>query len=412
MLKRKMSGVTVVLSWAFAPVMAAAILFYGCSSSAESGHPTSFSYARYVDVLSSDGNVEETGGSVTVVSVSPFDGSADTMLIDSPVKNVVCMSSSHTACLSAVGCDTVICAVSGVRYLSDTVLLSRYAWTCGQSVRDAVGFGPDVQHAVKYLNGDGMDDSAQFRPLYDIGHDAAFDYERILALHPDMVVAYAVSPALPQYVSRLRSLGVPVLVLYDNFEAHPLARAEYVRLFGAIAGVPRRADSVFSEVSRRYEALSSFISKEIAGNGLRRKNVLLNVPYRDVWYIPGEDNYMSRLVSDAGGKVLGAKPGRTESSSVTVERAYELSLEADFWLNAGACVTRSRLESLNPMFILFPPLKSAGHTVYNNVKRSTPGGGNDFWESGAVRPDLILEDLIRILHYDGDGDLHYYVELE
>ncbi len=30
------------------------------------------------------------------------------------------------------------------------------------------------------------------------------------------------------------------------------------------------------------------------------------------------------------------------------------------------------------------------------------GGGNDFWESGAVRPDLVLEDLVRI--FNGSGE--------
>jgi iron complex transport system substrate-binding protein len=27
-----------------------------------------------------------------------------------------------------------------------------------------------------------------------------------------------------------------------------------------------------------------------------------------------------------------------------------------------------------------------------------PAGGNDFWETGVVRPDLILQDLVTIFH--------------
>jgi iron complex transport system substrate-binding protein len=50
--------------------------------------------------------------------------------------------------------------------------------------------------------------------------------------------------------------------------------------------------------------------------------------------------------------------------------------------------------------------------IYNNTLRTTPEGGNDFWESGAVRPDLILEDLIQVFHYDGSGNLNYYFRLE
>ena len=36
--------------------------------------------------------------------------------------------------------------------------------------------------------------------------------------------------------------------------------------------------------------------------------------------------------------------------------------------------------------------------VYNNNARISQGGGNDYWESGTVRPDLVLGDLIKVFH--------------
>ena len=97
---------------------------------------------------------------------------------------------------------------------------------------------------------------------------------------------------------------------------------------------------------------------------------------------------------DAGGEVLGAVPGAV-SSTVSLERAYELSQEADIWLNPGPFRTRKELEASHHAFRMFGPLKE-GKPIYNNTLRTTPEGGNDFWESGSVRPDLILEDLIAI----------------
>ena len=50
--------------------------------------------------------------------------------------------------------------------------------------------------------------------------------------------------------------------------------------------------------------------------------------------------------------------------------------------------------------------------VYNNDRRATPAGGSDFWESGAVCPDRILRDLIRIFaDPNADSELHYYRKL-
>jgi iron complex transport system substrate-binding protein len=51
-----------------------------------------------------------------------------------------------------------------------------------------------------------------------------------------------------------------------------------------------------------------------------------------------------------------------------------------------------------------------GLPIYNNTLRTNSEGGNDFWESGAVRPDLVLEDLVKIFASE-PGKLHYYLEL-
>ena len=43
-------------------------------------------------------------------------------------------------------------------------------------------------------------------------------------------------------------------------------------------------------------------------------------------------------------------------------------------------------------------------------------GGNDYWESGVVQPDVVLHDLIAIMHPEvldeNDRELHYYQRLE
>ena len=51
--------------------------------------------------------------------------------------------------------------------------------------------------------------------------------------------------------------------------------------------------------------------------------------------------------------------------------------------------------------------------VYNNTRRRTPAGGSDFWESGAVHPELILQDLTAIFYpASGIDTLTYYQRLK
>ena len=276
------------------------------------------------------------------------------------------MSSSHVASLAAIGARETVCGVSGLRYLSDSLVTQR---------------------------------------AMDVGYDNSLDYEVILSMKPDMVFAYTVSGALPQYVSKLRSLDIPVTVLYDHFESHPLARAEYIRLFGALTGNMSHADSVYAAIRARYETLASEHNLNA-----EKKKVLINIPYSDAWYIPGSDNYMSQLVRDAGGEILGSQNGHM-SRVISMEDAYLLSQQADLWLNPGYCRTRGQLAEIHQLFPSFGPLKS-GLPIYNNTLRMTPEGGNDFYESGVVRPDLILEDLVRMFRGSSSDSLHYHFLLK
>ncbi len=333
------------------------------SCAGNEGHhiASSCEYARWFDI-SEDGK--------SVVLLSPYGSRRDTINITEPFENIICMSSSQVAALSAIDADSVITAVSGIGYVTNPSIRSRY------------------------LNSE----------LYDIGYETTLDYERILALDTDLLVTYNVSGTEPQFINKLRSLGVPVAVLYDHLEDHPLARAEYVRLFGALTGRIDKADSVFAYVCKRYDSLADGVDRSS-----KKSRILLNIPYSDAWYIPGGDSYMSRLISDAGGEVLGAETCKRESKVISLEQAYRLSSKADLWLNPGMCMSLSELENVHQLFPSFGPLKK-GLPIYNNTLRITPEGGNDFWESGSVRPDLILEDIINMIQ--GRDSLYYFLRLE
>ena len=206
----------------------------GCSGSGvEAAHEPSgyFSYAEYVDVI-------QSGDTVSVVTVSPFDGTSDTLSVGVPVRNVVCMASNYVACLSAVGRDSVISAVSGARYISDPRVRARYPGS-----------------------------------LYDIGYGATLDLERIIGLDPDFVAAYTVSAAESSQMSRVGDAGIPVLCLYDNFEHHPLARAEYIRLFGILSGRRETGQSIAQHPVWRGLVYSRFRKLYVSPDpGCRRRS--------------------------------------------------------------------------------------------------------------------------------------------
>ena len=250
--------------------------------------------------------------------------------------------------------------------------------------------------------------------LADVGYDGAPDYETIVSLRPEVVLTYAVSGVESPFVGRLKQLGIKVLTVNEHLERHPLARAAYIRLFGALTGDMATADSVLSVVRTNYTA----IAEDIKERGVTPRKVLLNIPYNDQWFVPASDNYLTVMVHDAGGTVLGCEEGKAASTVMSVEKAYSLSKEADCWLNVGWCSTEKDLLGVNPIFRdMLRAIKGNATgmvpdgfpVVWNDNKRVNAKGGNDIWQSGVVRPDLVLRDLAGILHpIEEDNNVIYY----
>jgi iron complex transport system substrate-binding protein len=51
--------------------------------------------------------------------------------------------------------------------------------------------------------------------------------------------------------------------------------------------------------------------------------------------------------------------------------------------------------------------------VWTNTRKVNEAGGNDFWERGLSRPDLLLADAVKILHpaLVPDHEFHWYRQI-
>jgi iron complex transport system substrate-binding protein len=96
----------------------------------------------------------------------------------------------------------------------------------------------------------------------------------------------------------------------------------------------------------------------------------------------------------------------------SIEDVFLRSLKADYWLNIGSVSSKREIYSLDSRLESIP-CYSKGNT-YNNNKRISPAGGNDYWESGILNPHLILKDIATILHPElfPDTGLFYYRKVE
>lgn len=276
-------------------------------------------------------------------------------VIDGDARRIVTMSSSHIAMLDALGATDRIVGVSGLKFISNSYI---------QAHRDSIA---------------------------DVGYDGNIDYELILSLSPDLVLIYGVNGESPM-TAKLDELGIPYMYVADYLEESPLGKAEWLVAVAEVIGWRNSGEDIFTGIPERYNSLK----QKVAEANLPAPKVMINTPYNDIWYIPSSKSYAVRLIEDAGGKFLYDKNNGNTSVGIDLEEAYMLASDADIWLYPGMAGSLDDVKKMVPKFTDTPPF--VNKLIFNNNLRSTPQGGNDYYESGIVHPDLMLRDLIKIFH--------------
>lgn len=213
--------------------------------------------------------------------------------------------------------------------------------------------------------------------------------ELIVRTIPDvvMVSTYAQGDAA---TVKLNSVGLPVLYNNEWTENDPLARAEWIRVVGALYDKLDVADSIFAEVVRSYDAIKAK-TEQVA----KKRTIMSGNNFRGTWYMPAGQTYMGQLFKDAGADYAFKNDTSHFSIPLGIESVIHSFRNADVWVGCPA-KSLSELAQMDEKHTWFKSYQDG--EVYNFAKRTTPSGGNDFWELGVVRPDYILQDLIKILY--------------
>jgi iron complex transport system substrate-binding protein len=285
----------------------------------------------------------------------------------------VTLSTTHVAMIDQLGQDQSIVGISGSEYI----------------------YSPAVQKGIESGR------------IADIGYGQGLDYESIVRLDPDVLFLYGVEGNVMTILEKLTDLGIPAVFCGEYLEAHPLGKAEWIRFFSEFYQAEQKAASLFHKVDSAYCALTALVS------GVRSKPLVLNgLPWKDTWYMAGGKSFAAKLIEDAGGSYLWSDHPSTQAVPLDLEAVYLRAVNADIWINPGAASSLDDISLLDARLGDLEVVKTA--QVFNNNARLSAGGGNDYWESGTVRPDLVLADLISVFHPDlmTDHRFVYYRKLK
>lgn len=296
----------------------------------------------------------------------------NTTEIPIPIKSLVATSTTHLALAEMLDAVDVITGMAGGDYVYN------------EEIREGIESGDVTSLPEGELN-----------------------KETVLEMNPDLLMVSGGQSSDYDNIRMLMDSDINVMVNSEWLETTPLGKAEWVKVLAALLNKEELANEKFASVEQEYNRLKS-LADEVTDKPL----VINNMPYKGAWFVSGGQSFTAQFLRDAGADYPWFDSDETGGLRKSFEVIYEIGLEADIWINPGAAESKEEVLGKDSRFKDFKPYQTG--EIYNNNKRMSPSGGNDFWESGVVHPEVVLADLIKVFHPDllPDHQLYYYQKID
>ncbi|WP_071515298.1 ABC transporter substrate-binding protein [Geitlerinema sp. PCC 9228] len=301
-------------------------------------------------------------------------GYEQAQVISVPAETVVALSTTHLPHLKKLGVLDRLLAVSNFRHVNT----------------------PEVRQKI---------DAGTIK---EVGRNAQVDVEQLLTLDPDLVMTFSLGDPQMDSHNQLMKAGLPVVLNAEYLSNSPLARAEWLKFTALFFNREKIANRTFSSIAREYKQLAA-----VAKESDQKPQVLVGHSWKGTWHVPGGNSYMAQYLQDAGASYPWSDTDATSSIPLELETVYERAVDANIWLNgAQSWFSTEDVLADDERYAQFQAFQNG--RVYVNNARLNEYGGNDYWESGISNPDVVLADLIKILHPEllPEHELVYYQKIE
>lgn len=361
----------------------ASLLLSSCNSkSTESnnsdGDTITFKYAEHISAVRHDGYIDiklnnpwKDGTTLHRYALINHNDSgkvsppSDATIIYTPIHRAIVTTSPHCRLLFDLGAGETIKGVCDLAYITQ------------QDV---------IQRATKGL-------------ITDCGNSMSPTVERILSLSPD---AMFLSPFEGSSHGQLENIGTPIIECADYMETSALGRAEWMRFYAMLIDKEDTADSLFAVIENNYNSIAKQNKKQ-----QRHPKVITERVTSGVWYCPGGNSSMAKLIKDAGGDYIFADDTHSGSLNLSPEMVIDKAINADIWLfvyYGNQPLTRNQLSTEYSGYKTIKAFKD-GNIYECNGKNST------YFEEISFRPDFLLTELTHILNSQ-NNKLRYYQRIK
>jgi iron complex transport system substrate-binding protein len=277
-------------------------------------------------------------------------------LIQIPLKSIVVTSTTHIPALELLGVENTLIGFPNTDYISS------------EKTRKRIDAGK----------------------VREVGVNENLNTEVLIDMKPDVIVSFGLNNSNPT-LDNLQKSGLKVMLNGDWTEQSPLGKAEWIKFFGTLYDLDSKADAIFAKIEKEYKTTLALAQKATS-----KPTVLCGAMYQEQWYIPQGESWAALFLKDAQSQYLWANTKGTGSLSVPFEVILEKAQNADFWIAPGDFSSLKQMSDSNPHYSQFASFKNK--KVYSYSLNKGAKGGIVYFELASSRPDLVLKDLIKIVH--------------
>lgn len=273
-----------------------------------------------------------------------------------PIQTIVVTSTTHIPSLEMLGVENTLVGFPSLDYISS------------EKVRARIDAGK----------------------VKELGNNQSLNTEVLIDLQPNLIVGFGIDNNNPT-LDNLQKNGLKIMLNGDWNEQSPLGKAEWIKFFGAVYNKQELAEKLFSDIEKEYRATLTLAQKTKT-----RPTVMQGAIFENQWYLPHGNSWGSVFIADASGKYLWSESQGTGSLSLPFETVLEKAGEADFWIGPAQFTSLKEMTTDNPHYDQFKAFRNKQVYSFSNKKGKT--GGIVFYELAPNRPDLVLKDMLKILH--------------
>jgi len=195
----------------------------------------------------------------------------------------------------------------------------------------------------------------------DLATFSSVDIEKIVATSPDVVFAGGNSFTAPDAIAKLRSLGIPVVVLYA-----PTIDAVYkdIELTGQAAGRSEQAAAIVDRMRAGFDSVKAAVA------GLATPRVFYELDATGAIYGPTDQSFLAQMIEWAG--AIPITTGSTEKFDIAVERLIKEDPEIILLADAPYGVTVEQVAA-RPGWKVMTAVKTGAIRPIDDQTVSRPG---------------------------------------